>query len=522
MLKSSKSTQCAQHDFSITTAYNNGFQRQDSIVSETSETQGIKFAKKECCNPTTCICVTLALLFITLGAATTIFYGLDYLNAERLNDRVFLGKFSVISGNSFTDRLSDTVSDDFETKSQLYKTKLEKLYNESVYSNEFLQAEVVELESDRKYNKVNVHFNLRMSRGNKQVDASDLYVILIKEITSSKLGVFQGLKIDQRSVQVQERISSDAKLADPWIPHQQYPGYLDGLRIAPATSPSTAMNQSHCEPIELEFCKNLSYNVTYYPNMVGHMNIHELQKDLTTYRQVIDFECYSLAQEFICQILQPGCQNDAVVSPCRNFCEEFWKSCKNLLPKIVYDKINCSTYPKYDGSGSCKPKPNCGINPTHTHPTNSFRSPQSKDVKHGDWPWHIMLMQNGKHVCDGTLVDHTWVITSSVCLKKYPNAYWTVKLGSGRLASVSPYDRVRLVTGVIKSPFEPEGVTLLKLHKPVNITDYASPVCLPNSNTNILPGDYCFTLGWDVRDGEDDERATFALPEEQQVAYCGN
>ncbi|XP_076304262.1 prostasin-like isoform X2 [Tachypleus tridentatus] len=338
-----------------------------------------------------------------------------------------------------------------------------------------------------------------MSRESNQVDASDLYVILINEIISSKLGVFRGMKIDQTSVQIRERISSDGKLADSWIPHQQYPGYLDGLRISFAVSPSAAMEQSHCGPIELDFCKNPSYNITYYPNMVGHMSIQELRKDFIMYRQIVDFECYTLAREFICHILQPECQNDVMVSPCRTFCEEFWRSCQNLLPKNVYDKINCSTYPSYNGSGPCKPKPSCGINPTLTQLTIDHRSPQWKDAKHADWPWYVMLIQNGKHVCDGALVDHTWAITSSVCLNKYPKAYWTVKPGSARLASVSPYDQERRVMGIVKSPFGPDGVTLINLHKSVNITVYTSPVCLPDTNTDVLPGDYCFTLGWDFK-----------------------
>lgn len=107
---------------------------------------------------------------------------------------------------------------------------------------------------------------------------------------------------------------------DRWVPRRQYPGYVEGL----TTTPSSAMARivtRQCMAIEVPFCTSLSYNATSYPNIVEHNNISDVMNDLVTFRQILDFECYPLAKEFVCQLLQPDCQDDDIVMPCKDFCE---------------------------------------------------------------------------------------------------------------------------------------------------------------------------------------------------------
>lgn len=85
-----------------------------------------------------------------------------------------------------------------------------------------------------------------------------------------------------------------------------------------------------------------------------------LQK-LFHYRELVDAECYRLAYDFVCQILQPTCissqPEDLLQLPCRSFCREFWNGCGNRLPDKFKPLLDCSNFPEYVDQGGCRAKP---------------------------------------------------------------------------------------------------------------------------------------------------------------------
>lgn len=106
-------------------------------------------------------------------------------------------------------------------------------------------------------------------------------------------------------------------LSESWTPKRQYPGYLAGL----TTQQPVVIPPRRCEPLSVDHCRGLPYNLTSYPNAVGHNTPKEVYRDLVAYRQLVDSECYPLAAEFVCQLLQPECIEDEMMLPCRDFCE---------------------------------------------------------------------------------------------------------------------------------------------------------------------------------------------------------
>ncbi|GIY42381.1 atrial natriuretic peptide-converting enzyme [Caerostris extrusa] len=48
--------------------------------SESGDSHQIKFTYKEGCTPTACACVILAILFVSLGAAAGVYFGLQFLD----------------------------------------------------------------------------------------------------------------------------------------------------------------------------------------------------------------------------------------------------------------------------------------------------------------------------------------------------------------------------------------------------------------------------------------------------------
>lgn len=82
------------------------------------------------------------------------------------------------------------------------------------------------------------------------------------------------------------------------------------------------------------------------------------------YRELVDAECYRLAYEFVCQLLQPSCTihlpgeaEDKMILPCRSFCREFHAGCGNRIPTRFKDALDCMHFPEFTGPGSCNSKP---------------------------------------------------------------------------------------------------------------------------------------------------------------------
>lgn len=69
----------------------------------------------------------------------------------------------------------------------------------------------------------------------------------------------------------------------------------------------------------------------------------------------------------------------------------------------------------------------------------------------GDWPWHVSLHRDDTHVCDGTLVSDTWVLTTESCFQGQSKATWVAVLGNIRLSSNTPWmQRRRIVSELSK------------------------------------------------------------------------
>lgn len=107
---------------------------------------------------------------------------------------------------------------------------------------------------------------------------------------------------------------------------------LDELDTTPADAPSTEAATAEaveelreCSPLTLPLCKHLPYNITSYPNLVGHVNKEVLLRDLVAFRELLDAECSHLAQVslvFSLMVLKPrrrkerytGCYKNGIYS----------------------------------------------------------------------------------------------------------------------------------------------------------------------------------------------------------------
>ena len=97
------------------------------------------------------------------------------------------------------------------------------------------------------------------------------------------------------------------------------------------------------EDTKLTFCNQiLTYKSVMWPNLMNHANLNELQTEFIYFREIIDSECFYLAKEFICLLLNPPCPTHyqtAAILPCGQLCSKFLNSCSNYIPTKIRDKF---------------------------------------------------------------------------------------------------------------------------------------------------------------------------------------
>jgi len=157
---------------------------------------------------------------------------------------------------------------------------------------------------------------------------------------------------------------------------------------------------------------------------------------------------------------------------------------------------------------------NCGI--PAVKPDTSTDIVGGKDAIPYSWPWQASLYYKpllipSFHTCAATLISNQWLLSAGHCfaggiLMKWPSR-WTVKLGVfNQKKSDEPGEQIHKVSEIhihpqFKMPEDgaPEyDVALLKLEKPVVLSEHITPVCLPTTADEKLPpvGSTAFLIGW--------------------------
>ncbi|XP_060529416.1 atrial natriuretic peptide-converting enzyme [Cylas formicarius] len=322
-----------------------------SILSSDSD---IRFTRKKLSAQTRCGCIIIAifLLFLLL-AAVSVYVGYTYLMPEYPGEQIYKGTFRVIEGDSFLPELADPSSDKFKAVSRDYMERLNLLFRRSYVKHGYLGTDVLALDGTEGKDLI-VHFDLRIDPSYVHIKADDLYGILANEVSVTESLFFQNITIDPNSL--------DMKPADalPQVYATTLPTIITTLAVTqtPADAPRT------CTPLQLRYCSKLGYNVTTYPNVLEHKSIRDVREHVITFRELVDAECYRHAYEFVCQILQPPCEEHEeysaeMILPCRSFCREFMSGCGSRLNEKFKNLIDCGRFPEFYGEGTCVTKPGC-------------------------------------------------------------------------------------------------------------------------------------------------------------------
>nr|XP_020861053.1 ovochymase-2 [Phascolarctos cinereus] len=126
------------------------------------------------------------------------------------------------------------------------------------------------------------------------------------------------------------------------------------------------------------------------------------------------------------------------------------------------------------------------------------------------WPWQVSLQIAAEHLCGGTVIGKSWVVTAAHCFndKKQYVSVWMVIAGVHDLTERNNQQRRSIKDILIHPAFDRTtmdyDIALLQVAEPFQFNRYVRPVCLPEKGQEIPSSGMCVVTGWgsDHPDGE--------------------
>ncbi|XP_058480534.1 atrial natriuretic peptide-converting enzyme isoform X2 [Solea solea] len=119
-------------------------------------------------------------------------------------------------------------------------------------------------------------------------------------------------------------------------------------------------NCSRCESISLELCMNLPYNLTSFPNYLGHQSQREssVSWESSLFPALVQTGCYQFLMFYACTLLVPKCDPVTLqrVPPCRSLCRNAKEKCESVLGIVGLqwpEDSDCSQFPEDRGGAPC-------------------------------------------------------------------------------------------------------------------------------------------------------------------------
>ncbi|XP_067641759.1 uncharacterized protein [Eurosta solidaginis] len=328
--------------------------KSESVLSTDSD---IRFTRRKLGDSQKCGCAVIASFLVALLVAGAFVYvGYTYFRPEPLPDRTFRGKFLVMN-DKWSMELADQNSLRFNHKAREFRERINLVVRRSDLREAYEGSEILALDGTEDANEVVVHFNLIFDPYAGLVTTADLLALFAEEINSPHRKYFENMTIDPQSLKIKE---VTGLIEEPIMSSSPLGGEDETTELV-TTTPKPPRR---CEPLKLNYCRSIGYNITTYPNLLGHQTFEEVQADVIAFRELVDAECFREAFDFVCRLLQPPCETHGSFEPtagmmCREYCQLFMKGCGSRLPARFKRYFDCETFPESMGIHSCHHKPHC-------------------------------------------------------------------------------------------------------------------------------------------------------------------
>ncbi|XP_067883037.1 serine protease 33-like [Heterodontus francisci] len=123
------------------------------------------------------------------------------------------------------------------------------------------------------------------------------------------------------------------------------------------------------------------------------------------------------------------------------------------------------------------------------------------DSEPGKWPWMVSIHEATTHICGGTLISNTWVLTAAHCIDPSKKSSYTLYLGRYQQEGVNSEEKTANIQEVIRHESHGEqqhnyDIALLQLMQTITYSDYIKPVSLPTSTFQVPCGAKVWVTGW--------------------------
>lgn len=129
-----------------------------------------------------------------------------------------------------------------------------------------------------------------------------------------------------------------------------------GSTVASSTLDGSLQQHNRCEPITISICKNIPYNMTIMPNLIGHTKQEEAGMEVHQFAPLVKIGCSADLQLFLCLLYVPVCTIlERPIPPCRSLCESA-RVCETLMKTYNFnwpENLECSKFPVHGGENLC-------------------------------------------------------------------------------------------------------------------------------------------------------------------------